>query len=237
MLSVSKVSAYYGSVQSLADIDVTVDRGEIVTILGANGAGKTTLLKVILGLIKPQRGMIEFLDQRIIGWPTHYIIRLGIGVVAEGRQIFGPMTTLENLRLGAYLQLKKRLQREVSEDLSFLYELFPILKKRTHQKASTLSGGEQQMLAIGRALMSRPKLLVLDEPSLGLAPLIIQNIYDVLAKLNQTGLSLLLVEQNARAALGVAHRGYVLEIGSIALEGSSETLKTNPRVIELYLGK
>lgn len=237
MLIVKSLFAYYDRIEALHGISLHVSQGEIVTLIGANGAGKTTLLSTISGLLPQWQGDIIFADESLIGKGTEQIVGKGISMVAENREIFSEMTVAENLALGAYLFYKRNEKQRIQEDLDKVFELFPRLKERRSQLAGTLSGGEQQMLAIARALMSRPRLLMLDEPSLGLAPLVIKEIYAVVPKLREQGLTVLLVEQNARLALSVADRGYVLENGRIILQGSSDELIKNNEVVRAYLGR
>jgi branched-chain amino acid transport system ATP-binding protein len=236
LLRVSNVeTAYYGRLLVLRGVSLEVPEGQIVALLGSNGAGKTTLLRTIIGMIpdQPQKGTVEFLGRRINGWDPEDIARLGLAYVPEGRGIFPELTVRENLLLGAYA---RRDTRAVQEDLERVYGKFPVLRERARQLAGTLSGGEQQMLAIARALLMRPKLLMLDEPSLGLAPLVVREIFRIVQEIHREGTTILLVEQNARLALTLAHYGYVLETGRIVLEGSTEELRENPNVQELYLG-
>jgi branched-chain amino acid transport system ATP-binding protein len=236
MLKIENLSAYYDSISALKGVSIEVPKGEIVSIIGANGAGKSTLLKTISGLIKPQQGRILFRDRNIAGHPASKIVALGISQVPEGRQIFAHLSVQDNINLGAYLYFKHRNRTEIDKRRNEVYELFPILKGRTKQVAGTLSGGEQQMLAIARALMGRPELLLLDEPSMGLAPLVVREIFAVIQQLNESGTTILLVEQNAKAALNVAKRAVVLETGEIVLEGLAADLLDNPKVKEAYLG-
>jgi len=232
MLEVEKINVFYGSIHALHDVSLTVSEGELVAILGANGAGKTTTLQAISGLLRPRSGHIRFDGRDITGAPTHLIVAAGIGHVPEGRQIFGRLSVAENLRLGAY----QRRDGEIEQDREWIFSLFPVLKERQGQVAGTLSGGEQQMLAIGRALMSRPRLLLLDEPSLGLAPLVTEMIFDVIKKLQTKGITILLVEQNAYQALELADRAYVLETGRVKLAGPSAELMEDPEIKKAYLG-
>ncbi len=235
LLTVSNIeTAYHGRVTVLRGISLAVRTYQIVALLGSNGAGKTTLLRTIMGLIpdQPEKGTVEFLGHRLNGWDPEDIARLGIGYVIEGRGIFSELTVEENLRLGAYT----RTDKGVPPDLEQMGRLFPVLVERRLQQAGTLSGGEQQMLAIARALLMRPKLLMLDEPSLGLAPRLVQEIFRTITAINRDGTAILLVEQNARMALSVAHYGYVLESGRLVLEGTAQELAENPNVQELYLG-
>jgi branched-chain amino acid transport system ATP-binding protein len=237
MLKVNSIESYYGSVKVLDKISIEVDEGEVVTIIGANGAGKTTLLKSIMNLITPREGEIFFLNEKINRVETEKIVARGISLIPEGRQVFPSMSVLENLQLGAFLRYRKVKSSEISKSFDFVYNLFPALKERTNQKAGTLSGGEQQMLAIGRGLMSKPKLLLLDEPSMGLAPVLIKEIFIGLKKLHQEGLTILLVEQDANIALSLADRGYVLQTGKVVLTDSGENLIKNKLVKEIYFGK
>ena len=233
LLDVRGVHTYYGRIQALKGVDLHVAPGEIVTLIGANGAGKTTLMGSVCGNPRVAEGAITFAGRDITRMPTHELVRLGLAHAPEGRRIFPRMTVLENLQMGA--TLNPRAHQTFEADLAEVATLFPILEQRTEQRAGTLSGGEQQMLAIGRALMGRPKLLLLDEPSLGLAPLIVRQIFAVLADLNKRGLTILLVEQNAYAALRLAHRGYVLVNGAITLHGSGAELLARPEVRAAYL--
>ena len=234
LLTVRAISASYGRTRVLRDVSVDVRPGEIVTVLGSNGTGKSTLLRAISGLLGTGSGQIRFGGQRIDGRHPKEIVRLGIAHCPEGRKVFPHMTVLENLRLGGYAF--GRAARETREDIERIYALFPRLRERERQAAGTLSGGEQQMLAVGRALMARPQLLMLDEPSLGLAPLVVQAVFEIIGSINRTGTAILLVEQNAYQALRVAHRGYVMETGRIVLEESGAALRDNPRVKAAYLG-
>jgi branched-chain amino acid transport system ATP-binding protein len=236
MLRIEKLGAYYASIPALKGVSIQVTQGEVVSIIGANGAGKSTLLKAIAGLIKTQEGRILYKDRDIANRPADKIVSLGISQVPEGRQIFAHLTVQDNINLGAYLYYNRRNRQQIQEKLEDVFQLFPILKRRVKQVAGTLSGGEQQMLAIARALMGRPELLLLDEPSMGLAPLIVREIFLVIKKLNQSGTTVLLVEQNAKAALNAAHHAYVLETGEIVLEGPAGDLLNNPKVKEAYLG-
>jgi branched-chain amino acid transport system ATP-binding protein len=236
MLKIENLRAYYDTIPALKGVSIQVPKGKIVSIIGANGSGKSTLLKVISGLIKTQTGSIMYKDQDIAGLPANKIVALGISQVPEGRQIFSHLTVQDNIHLGAYLYYKRRNRTEIKERIDNVFQLFPILKRRTKQIAGTLSGGEQQMLAIARALMGRPELLLLDEPSMGLAPLIVREIFSVVKQLNASGTTILLVEQNAKAALNIAKHAFVLETGEIVLEGLSNDLLDNPKVKEAYLG-
>ncbi|HEX7371809.1 MAG TPA: ABC transporter ATP-binding protein [Thermodesulfobacteriota bacterium] len=237
MLRVESVSAFYGAVQALRNVSIHVSPGEIVTLLGANGAGKTTLLKVISGIHSLAKGRLLFNGQNIAGLPVEQILRLGVGQVPEGRQIFAPLSVMDNLTLGAYVRYQREEKKKIIQDLESLFELFPVLQERQKQRAGTLSGGEQQMVAIGRALMSRPKLLLLDEPSMGLAPKVVSGIFKVIQVLQKRSTTILLVEQNAKAALKIADRGYVIETGRIILEGETKDLLNNKEVQRAYLGK
>jgi branched-chain amino acid transport system ATP-binding protein len=236
MLRIENLSAYYDSIAALKEVSIQVPKGAVVSIIGANGAGKSTLLKVISGLIKAKAGRILYKDREIAGLPANKIVSFGISQVPEGRQIFAHLTVQDNINLGAFLYFKRRNRQEIQERIETVFNLFPILKIRVKQVAGTLSGGEQQMLAIARALMIRPELLLLDEPSMGLAPLIVREIFSVIKHLNETGTTILLVEQNAKAALKVADHAFVLETGQIVLEGSARDLLINPKVKEAYLG-
>jgi len=236
MLDIEGLAASYGSIPVLKDVSIKIPGGQVVSIIGANGAGKTTLLKTISGLVKPQAGRILFEGKNIAGMPADRVVGLGISQVPEGRQLFAHLNVLDNLNLGAYLYFKRRNRPEIRQSIEDVYQIFPILKNRSKQIAGTLSGGEQQMLAIARALMGRPRLLLLDEPSMGIAPLIVHEIFQVIQSLNASGTTILLVEQNARAALNVAHFCYVLERGEIVLEGLASELLHNPKVKAVYLG-
>ncbi len=232
LLEVRDIRTRYGAIEALKGISLTVDDGEVVTLIGSNGAGKTTTLRSISGLTPASAGMITFGGEEITHVPAHEIVGRGIALAPEGRHCFPRMTALENLELGAY----QRRGPGVAEDFKRVYELFPLLKEREGQKAGTMSGGEQQMLAIGRALMARPKLLMLDEPSLGIAPLVVQRIYQTIGEINRSGVAILLVEQNANYALDAASRGYVLETGHVALANDSASLRDDPEVQRAYLG-
>ena len=234
LLEVENIHSYYGSIHALRGISLTVEEGEVVTLIGSNGAGKTTTLRYIHGILPPKEGKIVFRGEEIQSKPAHDMIKKGIAQSPEGRKIFSRMTVLENLEMGAY----HRNDRDgIDEDMERVYDLFPRLKERTKQEAGTLSGGEQQMLAIGRALMSRPKLLLLDEPSMGLAPVLVERIFQTIEEINKQGTTILLVEQNANVALEVATRGYVLETGTIVNAASAEKLREDPKVREAYLGE
>ena len=237
ILELNDVHTYYGSIQALKGISLTVDQGEIVTLIGANGAGKSTTLRSINGLNNPRRGRIRFQGREITHASAHDIVEQGISQSPEGRRLFPRMSVLENLEMGTFQRADRGNRKAVGEDLDRVYELFPRLNERKTQKAGTLSGGEQQMVAIGRALMARPKLLLLDEPSLGLAPIFVERIFDIIKQINEQGTSILLVEQNALMALDAANRGYVLETGRIVLADSAAALKTNEEVRKTYLGE
>jgi branched-chain amino acid transport system ATP-binding protein len=234
MLVLQGVRARYGAIEVLRGIDLRVEQGEIVTLIGANGAGKTTTLKVISGLHPLVGGSLTFAGQDLAKLPPHQIVRLGVVQSPEGRRVFPRMTVAENLELGAYI---RNDTAGIARDTERVFDLFPVLKERRQQAAGTLSGGEQQMLAVGRAMMTQPKLLLLDEPSLGLAPLIVKKIFEVVQTLNQQGTTILLVEQNARMALKIAHRGYVLETGDVTMAGPAAELLADPRVQSAYLGE
>ena len=234
MLTLENVSVNYGAIEALKGVSLRVDKGEVVTLIGANGAGKTTTLRTITGLLAPKRGSIVFEDKEIAGRPTHKLIAMGMSMSPEGRGVFANLTVRENLAMGAYLQKDKNV---VAEAMQQAFTMFPRLKERESQKAGTLSGGEQQMLAMGRALMSRPRLLLLDEPSLGLAPMVVHTIFEAIDEIRSKGTTILLVEQNAHAALKHSDRAYVLETGKITMEGPSEALASDPRIKEAYLGE
>ena len=233
MLKIDNIDVYYGAIHALKGISLEVKEGEIVTLIGANGAGKSTTLRTISGLLKPKTGSITFLGQNIEGVRAHEIVKKGISQVTEGRRVFAEMTVMENLDLGAFVRKDKA---GIQQDLKHVFELFPRLEERKNQSAGTLSGGEQQMLAMGRALMSRPKLLLLDEPSMGLAPLLIKEIFNIIVDINKSGTTVLLVEQNANMALSIANRAYVLETGRITLSGSAKELAASEDVRKAYLG-
>lgn len=235
MLKVDGISTYYGKIRALQDVSLEVRRGEIIAIIGANGAGKTTLLCTIAGLLKPQSGKIICEDRDITLASPDKIVAAGMALVAEGRRLFSSMTVKENLELGAYTRWRRR--SEVARSKEMVLRLFPILEDRLEQSAGTLSGGEQQMLAVGRALMCGPKIMLLDEPSMGLAPLVIRDIFKALQKLNDEGMTILLVEQDAKLALSFADRGYVLQTGSVLLQDTGSKLMTNPEVQDIYFGK
>jgi branched-chain amino acid transport system ATP-binding protein len=233
MLEVNNIDVYYGVIHALKNVSLKVQEGEIVTLIGANGAGKTTTLRTISGLIKPTKGSIYFRGEKINSTNPQEIVAKGISHVPEGRHIFQDMSVSENLELGAFLRKDKN---GIEDDYEMIYSKFPILKDRSKQRAGTLSGGEQQMLAIGRALMSRPKLLLMDEPSMGLAPLLVQEIFSIIIEINNQGTTILLVEQNANIALSIADRAYVIEIGSVVIEGSGKELAKSEEIKKAYLG-
>lgn len=233
MLKVNNIDVFYGNIHALKDVSLEVNEGEIVTLIGANGAGKSTLLKTLSGLLKPKHGTILFHNEQIGGKAAQGIVKRGISHVPEGRRVFANMSVEENLELGAYLRKDKA---GIKKDLERIYGLFPILKERRKQMSGTLSGGEQQMLAMGRALMAKPKLLLLDEPSMGLAPLIVKQIFDIIQEVNKEGTTVLLVEQNAHMALSIADRAYVLETGKIVLSGTAKELQESDEVKAAYLG-
>jgi branched-chain amino acid transport system ATP-binding protein len=234
MLELADVHAYYGNIRALRGLSLGVERGEIVTLIGANGAGKTTTLRTILGLVRPRRGHVSFNGQRLDGLATDRIVRLGIAQSPEGRHIFPRMSVLENLELGAFV----RPDRDgIAPDLERVFALFPRLRERIEQKGGTLSGGEQQMLAISRALMARPGLLLLDEPSMGLSPILVETIFRIIEDINRQGTTILLVEQNARMALRVAHRGYVIQTGRVVLHDTAAALMRSDLVRKTYLGE
>jgi branched-chain amino acid transport system ATP-binding protein len=237
LLKIRNLQTFYGRIRVLDYVSLSVKPGEIVTLIGANGAGKSTMLNCISSLIPSREGEILFQGERINGQPPEAIVRLGICQVPEGRQIFQPLTVLENLELGAYLRYGRRERSSIQQDLDMVFSLFPVLSERLEQISGTLSGGEQQMLAIGRALMSRPRLLLLDEPSMGLAPRVVVDIFHTISRLRHEGLTILVVEQNARAALKIADRGYVLETGKIILQGSAAELLEDHDVKRAYLGR
>jgi branched-chain amino acid transport system ATP-binding protein len=237
VLTIRNVSAHYGGIQALYGISLEEREGEIVALIGANGAGKTTLLNLISGIIRPSGGEMLFNGMNLTSFSPEEIVELGIVQVPEGRLLFGPLTVKENLELGAYRLRRKEDKTKISEDFEYIMQLFPVLNDRLQQRAQTLSGGEQQMLAIGRGLMAKPRLLLLDEPSLGLAPLIVQEILVVIKRLKNEGATILLVEQNARAALKISDRAYVMETGRIRLQGKAEDLLGNDEVKKAYLGQ
>ena len=234
MLTLDNVNVFYGGIHALRDVSLRVEAGEVVTLIGANGAGKSTTLRAITGLLTPRGGRIRFEGADITGLPAHQLVERGISMAPEGRGIFANLTVLENLEMGAY---RVRNQAQIRNDIERGFSLFPRLRERVKQRSGTLSGGEQQMLAIARALMSRPKLLLLDEPSLGLAPIVCHTIFTTIDEIKATGTTVLLVEQNANAALKHSDRGYVLETGAVTLEGSAATIAGDPRIREAYLGE
>ena len=233
MLTLENIHTFYDHIHALKGISLTVDEGEIVTLIGSNGAGKTTTLNTISGVLSPREGAVHLYEQRLDHLPAHEVARLGVAQSPEGRKIFGRLTVRENLEMGAFARTDTE---GVRRDYARVLELFPRLEERLNQPGGTLSGGEQQMLAIGRALMSQPRILLLDEPSMGLAPILVQQIFQIIQEINQQGTTILLVEQNAQAALQVAHRGYVLETGRIVLSGDAKTLLADPQVVDAYLG-
>ncbi|MBR1456988.1 MAG: ABC transporter ATP-binding protein [Oscillospiraceae bacterium] len=234
MLKIHDLHVSYGGIKALRGIDLEVPDGKIVTLIGANGAGKSTTLRTITGLVKAESGSIQYDGVELLGQPIYKILELGIAMVPEGRRVFANLTVLENLKIGAYLRKDKA---EIEQDLRWVYSLFPRLEERAWQVAGTLSGGEQQMLAVGRALMSRPKLMMMDEPSLGLAPLVVKGIFEIIKEINRQGVTVLLIEQNANMALKTADIGYVLETGQITLTGSGKELLNNEAVKKAYLGE
>ena len=234
MLKINNLHVSYGGINALRGISMDVEDGKIVTLIGANGAGKSTTLRTISGLVKASEGSILWNDQEILGKPIDQTIASGIAMVPEGRRVFADLTVLENLRIGAYLRNDKE---QIEEDIKWVYSLFPRLEERHWQYAGTLSGGEQQMLAVGRALMSKPKLIMMDEPSLGLAPIVVQDIFKIIREINKQGVTVLLIEQNANMALKIADYAYVLETGEITIQGTGEEVLNNPQVREAYLGK
>ena len=232
MLKVEDVNVYYGSIHAIKGVSFEVNQGEIVTLIGANGAGKSTTLNTVSGLLKPKSGTIEFEGKSVVGVPAHKILREGMALCPEGRRIFSQLTVEENLQMGAYT----RPNSEIADSIADIYDRFPRLKERYKQVAGTLSGGEQQMLAMGRALMSKPKLLMLDEPSMGLAPILVEQIFEIIVEMNKRGTTILLVEQNAQMALSIAHRGYVLETGRVVSTGTGAELLNDDAVRKAYLG-
>jgi branched-chain amino acid transport system ATP-binding protein len=234
VLEIRDLQVFYGGIHALRGISLKVQEGRIVTLVGSNGAGKSTTLRTVCGLVRPKSGTITFLGDDITQAPVNKVVSRGVAMVPEGRKIFVNLTVWENLRIGAY---NRNNLREVNQDIAWVYSLFPRLKERSRQLGGTLSGGEQQMLALGRALMARPKLIMMDEPSLGLAPILVSEVFRIIKSINEQGTTILLVEQNAMGALEVAHYGYVLETGSIALEGKGAELLNNQQIKECYLGK
>ncbi len=233
MLTVDNVHTYYGNIHALKGVSLNIEKGEIVTLLGGNGAGKTTTLRTICGLLKPREGAVHHNGEDLLKYKAHEIVYKGISMVPEGRGVFARLTVTENLEMGAY---SRSDNQEIQRNMERIYSLFPRLKERRTQVAGTLSGGEQQMLATGRALMCNPSLLLMDEPSMGLAPVLVELIFDTIQQINREGTTILLVEQNALMALGIAHRGYVLQTGQIVLSDTAENLKKNPTVQKAYLG-
>jgi branched-chain amino acid transport system ATP-binding protein len=234
VLKISHIDTFYGPIQALKDVSLTVNEGEIVSLLGGNACGKSTTMKAILGLVKPKKGSITFDGHRIDHRPPSVVVKAGISPVLEARRLFPYLTVLENLRMGAYT---RRDTREIRQDIERMYDLFPIVKERRRQMASTLSGGEQQMVAMARALMARPKLLIMDEPSMGLSPLFVEKVFDIIEQVNRReGVAILLVEQNANMALSIAKRGYVLQTGEIVLKDTAQNLLNNPLMQKAYLG-
>lgn len=234
MLTVQNLSVRYGGIRALKDVSFEVNQGEIVTLIGANGAGKSTTLRSIAGLVRPESGKVTLENEDITGMDAQKIVQRGISLVPEGRRVFPNLSVLENLKIGAYLRSDAQ---GIQKSIDYVYEMFPRLKERTWQAVGTLSGGEQQMLAVGRALMARPRLMMMDEPSLGLAPLVVRDIFAIIRRVAQEGITVLLIEQNANAALRAANRGYVLETGSVTLSGTGEELLNDPKVRDAYLGK
>lgn len=232
MLKINNLHVSYGGIRAIRGIDIEVPDGKIITLIGSNGAGKSTTLRSVVGLVKPDEGSITYNDKELVGMPSNKIIEEGITLVPEGRRVFPDLTVLENIKIGAYLR-----KDNLSEDIDKMFSLFPRLKERHWQLAGTLSGGEQQMLAVARALMSRPNVIMMDEPSLGLAPLVVRDIFDIIKEINSQGVTVLLIEQNANMALKIADYGYVLQTGSITLSGTGEELLANEEVRKAYLGK
>ncbi len=234
MLELKNVHTYYGNIHALKGVSLIVNEGEIVTLIGSNGAGKTTTLRTIQGLLRPREGSITLRGEELTKLPAHEVVTRGISQSPEGRLIFSKMTVRENLEMGAY---QRKDRENIGKDIEHVYTLFPRLRERMTQRGGTLSGGEQQMLSMGRALMARPRIMLLDEPSMGLAPILVDQIFDIIRTLNKDGTTILLVEQNARLALSIANRGYVLETGEIVLTGEGKSLLTNPEVKAAYLGE
>lgn len=234
MLKIENLVVAYGGIEALKGISLEVDEGKIVTLIGANGAGKSTTLRSIMGLVKPKGGSITYMGKSLLGMKTKDMVKQGITLVPEGRRVFPNLSVLENLKIGAFARTD---EKAVRDDMEWVFSLFPRLKERTWQLAGTLSGGEQQMLAVGRALMSRPKLMMMDEPSLGLAPLIVKDIFNIIKEIHKQGVTILLIEQNANAALHVADIGYVMETGRITMKGTGTELLANPDVKKAYLGE
>ena len=234
LLQVSDLKVSYGGIEALKGISFHVEEGEIVTLIGANGAGKSTTLRTITGLVRASAGSVSYMDQPVIGIDTQKIVERGVVLVPEGRRVFPNLTVLENLKIGAYL---RKDEEGIQADIKRVYSLFPRLEERHWQMAGTLSGGEQQMLAVGRALMAKPKLIMMDEPSLGLAPMVVKDIFEIIKRINGDGVTVLLIEQNANAALRIAHRGYVMETGHITMTGTGTELLNDEKVKQAYLGK
>ena len=232
LLEIRNLSVSYGGINAVKNIDLDVPEGQIVTLIGANGAGKSTILRTISGLVKTKNGSVKYNGEEILGKNPDYIVSKGVTLVPEGRRVFTDLTVLENLKIGAYLR-----KDDIQKDIEYVYSLFPRLKEREWQFAGTLSGGEQQMLAVGRALMAKPKLIMMDEPSLGLAPLVVKSIFDIIKTINEQGITVLLIEQNANMALQAAHTAYVLETGNITMTGKGSDLLADDRIKEAYLGK
>lgn len=234
MLEVKDLEVYYGVIQAIKGVSFHVDKGEVIALIGANGAGKTTTLHTVTGLLAPKKGSVVFEGQDITKIPAHKIVSLGMAHVPEGRRVFAELSVYENLKMGAYTRKDKT---EIEENLQHIYERFPRLKERKNQMAGTLSGGEQQMLAMGRALMSKPKIILMDEPSMGLSPILVNEIFDIIQEVSKSGTTVLLVEQNAKKALSIADRAYVLETGQISLEGKAEDLLSDDSIKKAYLGE
>ena len=234
LLSVNDLHVYYGAIHAVKGVSLEVNEGEIVTLIGANGAGKSTTLRAITGIVPVKSGTITYNGEDITGMDTQKVVERGIALVPEGRRVFANLTVLENLKIGAYL---RKDTAQIQKDIEYIYKLFPRLEERSWQLAGTLSGGEQQMLAVGRAMMTRPKLIMMDEPSLGLAPLVVKDIFGIISRLSADGITILLIEQNANAALHAAHYGYVLETGMMTLSGTGEELLSSKSIQEAYLGK
>lgn len=236
MIEVQEIDTFYGNIQALKKVSLSIKPGEIVALIGSNGAGKSTLMKCIVGLLRKQAGDIYFNQKRITNMPTADIIRLGVAIVPEGRRLLGPLSVIDNLKLGAFLRYKKDSYRLIDQDLEAVFKTFPCLRERSKQTAGTLSGGEQQMLAIARALMARPTTILMDEPSIGLAPLVVREIFAVIKRLKEDGNTIFIAEQNARMALKIADRAYVLDLGRISLQGDAQELLNSDKVMKLYLG-
>jgi branched-chain amino acid transport system ATP-binding protein len=233
MLKIDNLVVAYGGIEALKGISLEVEEGKIISLIGANGAGKSTTLRAIMGLVKPKQGTIRYFDKNLLDMKTQDMVKNGIALVPEGRRVFANLSVLENLKIGAFA---RNDEKGIKEDMEWVFTLFPRLKERTSQLSGTMSGGEQQMLAVGRALMSRPKLMMMDEPSLGLAPLIVKDIFNIIKQVNKQGVTILLIEQNANAALHIADTGYVMETGRIILKGTGKELLANPEVKKAYLG-